>query len=104
MNTCYFILRLPALSASIFALAIEILLGSVEKQGRKWILKRTTLKTPFHIALFRMKLRSHYTVFRVKLLQCQNYFWQYLKWNVLVNFISFLFLFPADQSLKKLIL
>ena len=25
---------------------------------RKWILKGTTLKTPFHIALFRMKIRS----------------------------------------------
>ena len=25
---------------------------------RKWILKGTTLKTPFHIALFRMKLRK----------------------------------------------
>ena len=31
---------------------------------RKWILKGTTLKTPFHIALFRMKLRSHCTFFQ----------------------------------------
>ena len=31
---------------------------------RKWILKGTTLKTPFHIALFRMKLRSHCTIFQ----------------------------------------
>ena len=30
---------------------------------RKWILKGTTLKTPFYIALFRMKLRSHCTFF-----------------------------------------
>ena len=26
---------------------------------RKWILKGTTLKTPFRITLFRLKLRSH---------------------------------------------
>ena len=31
---------------------------------RKWILKGTTLKTPFHIALFRMKLRSHCIFFQ----------------------------------------
>ena len=30
---------------------------------RKWILKGTTLKTPFHIALFRMQLSSHCTFF-----------------------------------------
>ena len=30
----------------------------------KWILKDTTLKTPFHIALFRMKLRSHCVFFQ----------------------------------------
>ena len=47
MKCAIFSLRLPALSASIFALAIEILLGSDEKQVRKWILKGTTLKTQF---------------------------------------------------------
>ena len=31
---------------------------------RYWILKGTTLKTPFHIALFRMKLRSHCIFFQ----------------------------------------
>ena len=31
---------------------------------RKWILKGTALKTPFHIALFRMKLRSDCTFFQ----------------------------------------
>ena len=31
---------------------------------RKWKLKGTTLKTPFHIALLRMKLRSHCTFFQ----------------------------------------
>ena len=31
---------------------------------RKWILKGTTLKTPFYIALFRMKLSSHCTFFQ----------------------------------------
>ena len=30
----------------------------------KWIFKCTTLKTPFHIALSRMKLRSHCTFFQ----------------------------------------
>ena len=50
--------------ASIFALAIDILLLSDRKQMGKWILKGTTLKTPFHIALFRMKLSSHCTFFQ----------------------------------------
>ena len=31
---------------------------------RKWILKGTTLKTPFHIVLFRKKLSSHCTFFQ----------------------------------------
>ena len=41
-----------------------MLLRSDQKQIRKWILKGTTLKTPFHITLFRMKLRSHCTFFQ----------------------------------------
>ena len=36
-------------------------LWSDQKRMRKWILKGTTLKTPFHIVLFRLKLRSYYT-------------------------------------------
>ena len=35
-------------------------------------LQGTNLKTPFHIALFRMKLRSHCTFFRVKFLLCKR--------------------------------
>ena len=46
----------------IFKLAIEILLWSVQKQMRNWILKGTSLKTPFHIALFRMIWGYHYSI------------------------------------------
>ena len=59
----FFILGLSALSASIFALDIEILLYPDENLVRKWILKGTKLKTPFHIALFRKDFRSHCTFF-----------------------------------------
>ena len=54
-----FILRLH--KASKFAFPIEIALRSDQKRMRKWILKGTTLKTPFHIASYRMKLNSHCT-------------------------------------------
>ena len=34
---------------------------------RKWVLKDTSLKTLFHIALFRMKLRYHCTFFQARI-------------------------------------
>ena len=78
---------------------------------RKWILKGTTLKTPFHIALFRMKLRSQCTSFESNFCNARDKSRFILgkidDWNVFVNFISFLkrffflFWFPADQGLKK---
>ena len=39
----------------------------IQKRMRKWIFKCTTLKTPFHIALSRMKLRSHCTFFQSRI-------------------------------------
>ena len=36
---------------------------------RKWILKGTTLKIPFHIALFRMKLSSNETQITLHFIQ-----------------------------------
>ena len=48
----YFILKLSAFSASIFALAIEILLYTDEKQVRKWILRALTLKHHFTLPYF----------------------------------------------------
>ena len=64
MKCAISILGLSALSASIFALDIEILLYPDENLVRKWILKGTKLKTPFHIALFRKDFRSHCTFFQ----------------------------------------
>ena len=65
---------------------------------RKWILTGTTLKTPFHIALFRMKLRGQ--IFAMSEIRTD--------WNVFVNSVIFsnvlLLWFPCGQGLKKLIL
>ena len=76
-------------------------------------LEGTYLKTPFHIALFRMKLRSHCTFFQHRIsampeIRADLFLAISQDWNVFVNFISFinvlLFWFPADQGLKKLLL
>ena len=69
----------------------------------------TTLKTPFHIALFRMKLRSH-ALFKGRisampgiradlLLAVSKTGICLLTYQVFIN--VFLFWFPADQGLKK---
>ena len=80
---------------------------------RKRILKGTTLKTPFHIALFRMKLRSHCTFFQGRISALPeiraNLFLAISKTgiclsNLLVLVNVLLFWFPADQDLKKKII
>ena len=76
---------------------------------RKWIFKSTTLKTPFHIALSRMKLRSHCTFSGSNFCYARDksrfIFGNILDWNVFINFIIFfnvlLFWFRAGQGLKK---
>ena len=75
---------------------------------RKWILKGTTIKTPFHIALFRMKLSSHCTFsgsyFCYARDKSRFILGNIYDWNVFVNFIFFLNVlllwFPAGQGLK----
>ena len=77
---------------------------------RKWILKGTTLKTPFHIALFRRKLRSHCTFFQGRIsampLIRVDLFLTISKTGMCLVTLSvflnvLLFWFPADQGLKK---
>ena len=76
---------------------------------KNWILNGTTLITPFHIALFRMKLRSHCTFFRVKFFAMPeirgDLFLAISKTGMCLLTSSFLnvllFWFPAGQGLKK---
>ena len=77
---------------------------------RKWILKGTTLKTPFHIALFRMKLRSHCTFFLGRISAISeirtDLFLAISKTGMclltLYTFFNVLLIwFPAGQGLKK---
>ena len=77
---------------------------------RKWILKGTTLKTPFHIALFRMKLSSHCTFLQGRISALPeiraNLFLAISKTGMCLLTSSFflnvlLFWFPAGQGLKK---
>ena len=80
---------------------------------RKWILKGTTPKTPFHIALFRIKLSSHCTFFKDRIFAMSEIradrFLAISKTGMCVLTSSFfvnvlLFWFPAGQGLKKLVL
>ena len=68
---------------------------------RKLILKGTTLKSPFHITLFGMKLRSHCTFFNVEFLKEPIYSSELCLLTLLVFLNVLLFWFPADQGLKK---
>ena len=76
---------------------------------RKLILKGTTLKTPFHIALFRMKLRSNCTFFQGRISAMPeiraDLFLAISKTGTCLLTLAFLnvllFWFPVDQGLKK---
>ena len=76
---------------------------------RKWILKGTTLKTPFHIALFRMKLRSHFALFQARISSMPviraNLFLAISKTEMCLLTSSFLngllVWFPVGQGLKN---
>ena len=70
---------------------------------RKWIFKCTTLKTPFHIALSRMK-SDHYALFSGSNFcyardKSQFIFGNIKDWNVFVNFIIFLMFYYFGSQL-----
>ena len=77
---------------------------------RKGILNGTTIKTPFQIALFRMKLRSHCTFFQGRISAMPeisaDLFLAISMTGMCLSTLSvflnvLLFWFPADQGLKK---